>query len=318
MRILNTKYYWLTYLLVAGICSCRGESNKGDNTDEKTAVAASQGTPVTVTTISTEPLVEYVDLNATATFLQKSYIKANVNGYVQSVNALLGRHVTAGQTLFTLKTKEAQSIGKAVNKLDPSFRFSGISNMKTSISGYITLLSHQAGDYVQDGEQLAVISDERSFAFLLNLPFELKQYLPQNNTVDLTLPGGTKLKGMVTESMPTVDPGSQTQSIVIKVPNSQTIPENLIAKVRIIKIKKMNATSLPKAAVLTNDVQSSFWVMMMIDSNTAVKVVVKKGMETNDKVEILEPKFNVADKILLTGNYGLPDTAKVTIAQKTE
>jgi multidrug efflux pump subunit AcrA (membrane-fusion protein) len=315
MRVLNIKYCWLLYLFTIGTVSCHSSSSKEETTGEKQPL---QGTPVTVTKVSIDTLTEFVDLSATSVFLQKSYVKANVNGYVQSVNALLGKHVVAGQTLFILKTKEAQSIGNSVNKLDPGFRFSGINNIKSSTGGYITLLSHQVGDYVQDGEQLAVISDESSFAFLLSLPFELKQYLPNNNTVELSLPDGTRLNGVVTESMPTVDPGSQTQSIVIKVPNSRNIPENLIAKVRIIKTNKVNAPSLPKAAVLTNDVQSSFWVMMMIDSNTAVKVPVRRGIETRDNVEILEPKFDTSAKILLTGNYGLPDTAKVTIVQKTE
>jgi hypothetical protein len=49
----------------------------------------------------------------------------------------------------------------------------------------------------------------------------------------------------------------------------------------------------------------------MINDSTAVKVPVKKGMETNDNVEIVSPSLSPTDKILLTGNYGLPDTAKV-------
>jgi hypothetical protein len=40
---------------------------------------------------------------------------------------------------------------------------------------------------------------------------------------------------------------------------------------------------------------------------------VTKGIETNDRIEILKPQFSVNDKILLTGNYGLPDTAKVKV-----
>ena len=60
------------------------------------------------------------------------------------------------------------------------------------------------------------------------------------------------------------------------------------------------------------------WVMKMIDSVTAVKVPVVKGIETSDRVEILRPQFSPNDKILLTGNYGLPDTAKVIIMKKEE
>jgi hypothetical protein len=41
-------------------------------------------------------------------------------------------------------------------------------------------------------------------------------------------------------------------------------------------------------------------------------------METKDRIEILSPDFAPGDKILLTGNFGLPDTAKVKIADTTQ
>jgi len=309
---INFRTFVLFFCFTATcLFSCHGPEKK--EAEEEKANAA--GTPVTITTISNEPLTEFTELNATATFMQKHYVKANVNGYITVVTAMQGKYVNAGQTLFSVKTKEAESIGNAVDKLDAGFRFSGVNNIKASGSGYITQLNHQGGDYVQDGEQLAVISDENSFAFILNLPYELRQYLPANKTVEMTLPDGTKLSGTITESLPTVDPASQTQSIVIKVAGNHSIPENLIAKVRIIKSAATNVTSLPKEAVLSNDVQSDFWVMKMTGSTTAVKVPVKKGIETKDRVEITEPKFSPADKILLTGNYGLPDTAKVKIIE---
>ena len=116
-------------------------------------------------------------------------------------------------------------------------------------------------------------------------------------------------------AMPTVDAVSQTQNYIIKVNSNKPIPENLIAKVNLVKKFKGNTISLLKAAVLSDETQSAFWIMQMIDSTTAVKVPIKKGMETADHVEILLPHLKAGDKILLTGNYGLPDTAKVIIAQ---
>ncbi len=304
------KYFLPAVMLTLCAIACQNPAQK-DAMEENTE----SGTPVTVTTVSSDPLTEYIDLNATSVFQQKSYVKTNVNGYIQSVQAVLGKYVKSGQTLFVIKTKEAQSIGNSIDKLDPSFKFSGTNNIKSAISGYVTQLNHQPGDYVQDGEQLAAISDENSFAFILSLPYELKQYLASNNTVDLTLPDGTKMKGVVTASMPAVDAASQTLNVVIKIPAGSRLPENLIARVRIVKTNKINSRALPKEAVLTNDVQSEFWVMKLINNNTAVRVPIKKGIETNDKVEILEPQFSPGDKIILTGNYGLPDTARVKVLQ---
>jgi multidrug efflux pump subunit AcrA (membrane-fusion protein) len=311
MKTRNLSYCLIFLLLTGGICSCSG--GKKDAGDEEKVIAA--GTPVTVTTVSNDSLTQYIDLSATATFLQKHYIKSNVNGYIQSVNAAPGKYVSAGQTLFTVKTKEAMSIGNSINKLDPGFKFSGSNNIRADGSGYITQLNHQTGDYVQDGEQLAVISDDNSFAFILGLPYELRQYIKINGQIQLTLPDGAVLRGRVDALMPSVDPSAQTQNVVIKITGSHAIPENLIAKARIIKSSKTNTQSLPKSAILTNDVQSDFWVLKMIDSSTAVKVPVKKGMETADKVEITDPRFSPGDKIVVTGNYGLPDTAKVKVEQ---
>ena len=166
---------------------------------------------------------------------------------------------------------------------------------------------------MQDGEQIALISDANSFAFTLELPYELTPLLRINKTVQLLLPDSSLLNGIIERPMPTVDAASQTQSYLISVSSNKMIPENLVAKVLLVKSSKQKATSIPKQAVLTNETQSNFWVMKLMNDSTAIKVFVQKGIETNDKVEILSPQFSAADKILVSGNYGLPDTALVQI-----
>ena len=305
-------------------CGAQGKNNpdkaegaKDSAKAEKPAAEAtdsvSGGTPVTVTTVDHSGINDYIVLNAVSAFLQKSYVKAIANGYLQSADVYPGKYVEVGQPLFTLQTKEARSIGNSIKILDSTLQFSGVTTIKANQHGYITQLNHQSGDYVQDGEQLAVISDRNSFVFLLDLPYELRPYVLGKKNVELLLPDGTKLNGTIGPVMPTVDSASQTQNVVIRIGSSSAIPENLIAKVQIVKTAKANTQSLPKAALLTDETESDFWVMKLIDSATAVKVPVKKGIETKDRVEILTPQFAREDKILVTGNYGLPDTAKVKV-----
>lgn len=272
-------------------------------------------TPVTITSMNTDPMAEYLELNATSTFLQKAYVKASSTGYIKSVNAQIGKMISATQTAFILKTKEAQSIGNTINLLDTSFRFSGIINIKAGTTGYVSELNHQPGDFVQEGEQLAVISDIRSFVFILNLPYELRPYVINKEYVELILPDGKSLVGHVSSVTPVVDSASQTQNIILTV-NDKSLPVNLIAKVKIEKNAKSNTLSLPKQSVLTDETQTNFWVMKLIDSTTAIKVAITKGMETTDRIEILSPAFSGNDKFLLSGNYGLADTAKIKIVQQ--
>lgn len=297
--------------LVLALFSCGGKSAGGDDDDDNAKVASQ--TPVSVTTVSDSTMVDYIDLNAMSATLQKNYVKSNANGYIERSYVQPGQNVNKGQVLFTIKTKEAQTIGNSINVLDTSFKFSGVNQIKAAEPGYISALNHQTGDYVQDGEALATISDHSSFVFLLQLPYELRQYVQLGQNIQLTLPGGNQISGTVSKFMPTVDTVSQTQSVALKVNTGQEIPENLVAKARIVKSAKSNTASLPKSAVLSNETQTQFWVMKLINPTTAVKVPVTKGIQSGGRVEILSPHFSPQDKIVVTGGYGLPDTAKVKI-----
>ena len=300
------------FILSAVVSSCKPKA-ADDASDEAPAATV---TPVTVTHPEKGNMSETVQLNAMSSFLLKTYAKANANGYLQAVNIHPGQFVTRGETLFIIKTKEAEALGNTINSLDTSLHFQGTVTIKSPGSGYITQLNYTAGNYVQDGEQLAEITDNKSFVFILDLPYELKPYLADNKTLSLHLPDSTMLQGYIQSALPTVDSVAQTQRYIIRVNTDKIIPANLIAKVNLVKSQKINAVSLPKAAVLSNEVQSEFWVMKMINDSTAVKLAVTKGMETKDNVEIVSPPLLPSDNILLTGNYGLADTAKVKIVKE--
>jgi multidrug efflux pump subunit AcrA (membrane-fusion protein) len=295
--------------LAVALLSCK---QKTSDDDEQPAEVV---TPVTVTSPARGSMSETVALNAVSSFLLKTYVKANTTGYLQKVNAQLGKYVSKGETLFEIKTKEAQALGNTINKLDTSLHFQGTVTIKSPGDGFISDLTLTAGDYVQEGEQLTAITNTNSFVFLLDLPYELKPYLPHNKILQLHLPDSTVLNGTLSAPLPVADSVTQTQRYIIHVNSTQPVPENLIAKVYLIKAAKQNTMALPKAAVLSDEVQSEFWIMKMINDSTAVKVTVKKGMETKDNVEIVSPPLSAMDKILLTGNYGLPDTAKVKVVK---
>jgi hypothetical protein len=69
-------------------------------------------------------------------------------------------------------------------------------------------------------------------------------------------------------------------------------------------------------AILGDETQTEFWVMKLLNDSIAIKVNVTKGYENNNEVEITGSDFMPTDRIVLTGNYGLPDTAKITIIKE--
>ena len=167
---MEKKFRNWNFALFIGLLAAGCNSSTKDNSDAAPVVR----TPVTVTSVSNSSLNEYLELNATSTYLQQNFVKSNLNGYIQKANIKFGNYVHRGQVLFVLKTKEAAAIGNSVNKLDSAFNFSGVNVGRAGASGYVMQINHQAGDYVQDDEQLAVINDSRSFVFVMNVPSQYK------------------------------------------------------------------------------------------------------------------------------------------------
>ncbi|MBF9252235.1 efflux RND transporter periplasmic adaptor subunit [Pontibacter sp. 172403-2] len=308
MRTRRYTCYLLACLLLAGCSSSSGEPDAA-------AAAAEVKTPVTVTTVSDAPIKETLDLNAVSAYQKKNTVKAGTAGYIQKVYVRLGEHVKAGAPLFSYKTKEAQVLGDLMSQ-DSSLHFNGVITVKAPASGVVLEINRQAGDYVNDGEQLALIADLNSFAFLVNVPFELNQYTAVGTEVTIILPDSTKIPGTIASKLSTMDAAAQTQQFVIKPQTDAVLPESLQAVVRLNKEVKTNTQVLDKAAVVTNETMDAYWVMKLINDTTAVKTPVTTGIATENKVEILSPNFEPADRILISGNYGLPDTAYVSIQNK--
>jgi multidrug efflux pump subunit AcrA (membrane-fusion protein) len=253
----------LFIMLLLAACKNAGESS-GD--------AFKTVTPVTITSVTVGKLTDTVALNATSSFLLKTSVNAVSGGYVQQITVRPGDRVSKGKVLFGIRSKESASVGNIINQVDSSFHFKGFTAIKCPANGFITQLTCQEGDYVQEGQSLAEISDAGSLVFLLELPYELTPWVSNNKQLILQLPDGQKIAGTIANSMPYVDAGSQTQNYVIRINRPVAIPENLIARVNFIRQVKNNAVSLPREAVLTNEQQTSFWIMKMTDSLTAVRI----------------------------------------------
>lgn len=269
-------------------------------------------TPVTVTSISIEPMVEKIELNAISSFIKKSSIRSTVAGQIEKIDLKPGDKVKKGDILMIVRTKESVAL-KNYTPNDSAIHFNGLIRIKASGSGIVTSVTRQKGDNVMEGDEVANIAEQSSMVFLLETPYELHQLITKSRSCTLLLPDGREIKGTIKTNLPSMDAVSQTESFIIVPQNITGVPENLIAKVQLVKSLKSKAVVLPKLTLLSNETQSAFWVMKMINDTVAVKVLVKKGIETADKVEIIEPVFQLNERFLVSGNYGLPDTAKVIL-----
>ena len=302
----HLKYIALIVLSVV-LANC-----KAKETSEETAAKAT--TPITVTTVQMTAIGEEITLNAVSAFHQKNSVKATAGGYVAKVFVKIGDVVQAGKVLYILKTKEAEALGSIAQK-DSTLHFKGEMIIKAPSSGIITELNKSGNDYVADGDQLCAIAQQNSFVFELSVPFEQNRFVYVGQKCNLVLPDNTVVSGNIISKLASVDAVSQTQNYVIKPATTRYLPENLVATVQITINGKQHTQVVDKNCVLTDETVEKFWVMKLINDSTAVKVPIIKGISTDTKVEILSPTFSKEDRLVDTGNYGLPDTAYVKIGK---
>jgi biotin carboxyl carrier protein len=296
-------------LMTLAFLSCNHREKENDDAEKG---SKSVKTPVTIASIAEENITESITLNASSSYLKKNNLKSTTNGYIKSVDATIGQEVKTGTVLFTLQTKEAAAY-KNLNLKDTNFLYSGIIKIKATCDGVISGIAHYAGEYVQDGDQLCTISDRNSLVFLLQVPFELNKYIHLNDICIVNLPDSTSINARIDSRLNEMDATSQMISYMVKPLAASTVPENLMANVSIVKSRKEHTTIVPKAAVLGNETQTEFWVMKLINDSTAIKIPIIPGIKDRENIEIISPKFSVSDKILTSGNYGLPDTAIVSV-----
>jgi multidrug efflux pump subunit AcrA (membrane-fusion protein) len=293
--------------IIITVTSCNQAAVTSESEEESVII-----TPVTVVPVTYKPVTENIDLPAVTAFINKSIVRSATTGTVESISVAIGENVKKDQLLCTIRTREASAISNSL-KGDSTLSFTGRINISATKEGVISSVSHQNGDFVQEGDELAVISEQNSLVFILDTPFELVKYVEQNRNCKIQLPDNQIINGTVTGKLPEMDTQSQTVRYVIKPSYSGHLPANLNAVVSIVKSSRAKAAILPKSAVLGNETQTEFWVMKLINDSTAIKIGVTKGFENNEEVEISSPDFLQSDRIILTGSYGLPDTARIII-----
>ncbi|MCX6301351.1 MAG: HlyD family efflux transporter periplasmic adaptor subunit [Bacteroidia bacterium] len=302
---ITAPFYSLLLLLILFTTACRRNKTVSE-TD------ASVITPVTIAEVINKPVTETIELPAVSAFLNKSIVRSATSGTVENISIVPGEYVKKGQVLCTIRTREASAMNNSLID-DSTFTFKGRIDIISPTSGVINSISHQNGDFVQEGDEIAVISDQNSLVFILDTPFEFAKYVEKNRNCKIQLPGDQIINGNITGNLPEMDSQAQTVRYVIKPVFAGRLPANLNALVRIVKSSKDKAFVLPKSAVLSNETQTEFWVMKLINDSIAIKIPVKKGYENNEEVEITDPEFIQTDRIILTGSYGLPDTARVIV-----
>lgn len=303
---LISKYLSIIMIFISASCA-----NKTETQTEQTTIPK---TPVEVVPIGNGSINDELTLFATTTYLKRNIVTASIPAFITQVNVKLGDKVSKGDVLYVLQSKESRALGSNGLKMDSSLKNFGIIKVTASASGIIsTLDKQQSGDYVLEGTQLCTIAESNDLVFQVNVPYEFTPYTKTGNSCIIILPDNTRHTATFTRALTAMNITAQTQTILTKCNEHLFLPENMLVKVIVMKGNEKNSQILPKTCVLSDEMMREFWVMKLLNDSTAVKIPVTIGNKNAEGIEVLSPKFEASDRIISKGNYGLPDTAFVSI-----
>ena len=306
------RYLLLVLFLSVLLLRCGSSATTDTSTEQAQADPPRPKTPVDVTTVESDTFRVEKTFRGMTYYLTSGDIKSPIAGYVTKVYVKIGDQLRKGAPLFGLETKEAYALGGKSYLNDPTLKNIGQLTIRAPEAGLVTLVQAEEREYVQDGAVLASFSAPDMFVFLIEVPAEQDSAVHVGSACQIKLPNGRTIRGRISRTLAIADSLSQTERFVVRPDRPMVLPARLQLNITFTNQEHLHAQSLPKEAVLANELQTEFWVMKLTNDTTAVRVPVKTGIQRDDRIEILSPRFAPNDRIISKGGYALADTASVT------
>jgi multidrug efflux pump subunit AcrA (membrane-fusion protein) len=252
-----------------------------------------------------------LSFQAVTRYMQSNDIRSQITGIITQVNCSVASDIHTNQALFIIEPQEAAALKKM--KFNKQI-LPGLSDtVYAHISGQISKLNVQLGDFVQIGDVLASCIRGNSMRIIAYIPVEQVSEIEKLKECMVILPDGSSIEGRISAKLPVADSNDQTQSYVIDTKKAVSLSENINLSVRFTSEQIQDAMFVPESAVLGNEEQTNFWVMKLINDSTGIKVSVEKGMKQDSLVQIIGAGLTINDRVISEGGYGLADSARIHV-----
>jgi HlyD family secretion protein len=177
------------------------------------------------------------------------------------------------------------------------------------------VISHAAtaSDRVAEDQELLTIAERDSLVFVAGVTQSDLASVRAGQTVSVELAGRTRpIAGAVHDVLPAANPGDFTAPVRVdlrELPPGMAI--GLFGTARI-TVESREGVVVPDAAILRDDVSGVSRVALVRDGR-AHWVDVVTGLRGPSGTEIVSPELSPSDSVVVTGQVGLPEGARLTI-----
>ncbi len=189
-----------------------------------------------------------------------------------------------------------------------------LATIRAPLTGFVLEQTQFQGEYATSGGKLLTIADTANIVVKANFSDTLVPDIKVGDAVAV-FPEDIKneqMSGKVSLISRSADPQNRSVEIWIELSNGAgRLRLNSAAEVRISTKTQSNALVVPIAAVTLETADGVAGTVMSVDEdNVAHETKVNVGVKTKNEIQIIEG-LSEGDKIIIEGNYNLPDGTKV-------
>ena len=307
--------------------------------DESSQSAANATVTVKVGMISERDAVVSVDAMGKTDAFRKEKTYAPITGRIVALKVLEGLEVKKGDVLAIIQTKEseatilgAKSMLNSALTAEQKSEAERILNLAQStqnsvhvlakFDGIVSTRSVSEGELVSENAELFTIVDLSTIDFLADVPLRDVSSVRRGAGASVSFQSiPEKLFPAIVDAVnPQSDIQSQTVKVRLRFSNSNTslrslLRTEMIGTARITTGIRRHALFIPKTALLRNDEDNSYSVIMITADSLAKNIPVFIGISDEYVTEIRSDQLRSGMMIVTEGNYALMDSTRLTVAR---
>ncbi|KEY20157.1 efflux RND transporter periplasmic adaptor subunit [Kaistella antarctica] len=169
-------------------------------------------------------------------------------------------------------------------------------------SGYITDLNISEGAYVSEGGTILTLADLSTLWAEAQVYSSQMALIHRDTKVTVSIPDldNLKIDGTIDFTNPEINSASRINLVRVSIPNKDKLLKPGMPVYVLVENESRKTLTLPTDAVIRDGKMATVWVKTA--KNTFVNKMVKTGLETDDRIEILSG-IKEDDEVVVSGTY---------------
>jgi RND family efflux transporter MFP subunit len=329
-RAVSLRLASAALLLACGlaVAACRKGEDPAERADKRPA-PESVAVPVRVAPITRAALSRVVSAPGQTNALTQQKVRAPFAGTLLELRVVDGDTVRRGQDVGVIVSRDSEAALSGARQMvrgastpeekadaDRALALAERNLIRTTIHAEAdgAVISHAAaaGDRVSEDQELLTIAERSSLVFVANAAQSDLPAVRPGQSVSVELAGRPRpIAGVVHDVLPAANPGDFTAPIRVDLRESAPgMAIGLFGTARI-TVESREAATVPDAAIVRDDVSGVARVALVRDGK-AHWVDVVTGLRGAAGTEIVSPPLSPSDSVVVSGQVGLPEGARVT------